>query len=482
MFINRELTRTDPEFATTAALRFYPVLPRRTNEVPEWSKILLIPALRRRYERMRSEPNTKDKQSWKSCQHYTCWSDPWLPVPLPYYGLCFDDIGHYYGSTDQRVLLCGTAFSSKFGSWCTPNVSPPLVVEQVDGGFLADPPNLSTLVHMALEATLPGIKAELSLVNSLIELKDFKSLPETISSITSLLKRFVGSKSTSPLLGGILSRIRHTFDRSDGPTLREMTRGTADGYLQLEFNILPTISDISGIAAALSRTERRVNDLIVRQGKLQSKHFTRYLDTPAYPDSVGSYTLNIGQFSGTTPVPGYSSMYNAPDHTWKVVRSIQELPPTFHAEIEYNYHFTRFQTEHAQLLGMLDALGVNLNPAIIWNAIPWSFVVDWVVGVSRWLDDRKVLNMEPAVNIMRFLWSYKRVRTIKYDILSSSNPSPRPRTYTRLPDTHETAYKRQVGLPSGDSLITSGLSARELSLGLALAITRRRSENVRLKR
>lgn len=431
---------------------------------------------------MRSEPNTKDRQSWKSCQHYTCWSDPWVPASLPYYGLCFDDIGHYYGSTDPRVLMCETPFSSKFGSWCIPNVSPPLVVAQADGGFLADPPDLNNLVHLALEATLPAIKAELSLVNSIIELKDFKSLPETISNTASLLKRFVGAKPSSPLLGGVLSRIRNAFSISDGPTLREMTRGAADNYLQLEFNILPTISDISGIATALSRTERRINDMIVRQGRLQSKHFTRYLTAPTYVDSIGSYTLNTGQFSGTSPVPGYSSMYNAPDHTWKVVRSVSEVSPTFHAEIEYNYYFTRFQTEHAQLLGLLDALGVNLNPAIIWNAIPWSFVVDWVVGVGRWLNDRAVLNMEPTVNIMRFLWSYKRERTIKYDVLSSSNPTPRPRTYTRLPDTHETSYKRQVGLPSGDSLITSGLSARELSLGLALAITRRRSENVRLKR
>jgi hypothetical protein len=142
----------------------------------------------------------------------------------------------------------------------------------------------------------------------------------------------------------------------------------------------------------------------------------------------------------------------------------------FHAQVEYNYHFTRFQTEHAQLLGMMDSLGINMNPAIIWNALPWSFVIDWFIGVSRWLDDRKVLNMEPTINISRFLWSWKVARNIRVSAMRTGGTYNRPPNLVTLREMTETAYRRDTSLLHSNSLIASGLSNKELSLGVALLI------------
>jgi hypothetical protein len=147
-------------------------------------------------------------------------------------------------------------------------------------------------------------------------------------------------------------------------------------------------------------------------------------------------------------------------------------PAIFHAEIEYNFHFTRFQQEHARMLALLDAFGVNLNPAIIWNAIPWTFVIDWFVDVSRWLNDRTHMNMEPVINITKFLYSTKTRRTVKL-AFESYQTGARPVFRTELPELNETAYRRDVGLPPESSLLASGLSLREFSLGVALLHTRR---------
>jgi hypothetical protein len=145
----------------------------------------------------------------------------------------------------------------------------------------------------------------------------------------------------------------------------------------------------------------------------------------------------------------------------------------FHAEIEYNYNFTRFEVENARLLSIMDTLGVNLNPAIIWNAIPWSFVIDWLINVGKFLDGLKISNMEPTVNITQFLWSTKVRRRVRCYL--EPNPASAQKIViqkTYLPDLYETAYRRGVELPTESSILSSGLSYKEFSLGAALAITR----------
>jgi len=161
----------------------------------------------------------------------------------------------------------------------------------------------------------------------------------------------------------------------------------------------------------------------------------------------------------------------------------------FHAEIEYNYNFTQYQVANAQLLGMLDAMGVNLNPAIIWNAIPWSFVIDWVFGISRWLDQYKELNMEPVINIHRFLTSvtYRRrilvsrslIRETTYHDIGSNEYVKD--TSGPLPVTTESAYRRDVGMPTSSSVQQSGLNLKEFTLGAALILTGGRHKHHRAR-
>jgi hypothetical protein len=127
------------------------------------------------------------------------------------------------------------------------------------------------------------------------------------------------------------------------------------------------------------------------------------------------------------------------------------------------------------MLAMLDALGVNLNPAIIWNAIPWSFVVDWVVGVGRWLDQFKSRNLEPVCLIHRYLYSVRIQRSTMCfsNILPTTlGHSPWGGNYLAAQHT-EIAYRRSPGMPDLYRAIeTSGLNPKEFSLGSALAYLR----------
>lgn len=353
-------------------------------------------------------------------------------------------VGYDQYWNNQRVTPFGDAGQLDTGL-------PAYVVQRSDGGFIPPPDDLDGLIARALRHMLPVIKSELSLINSVIELKDFKRpLARSVATIRSGAYR------------SFISRVKRWKPRD---SLRRLIQMMAGGYLQMQFNILPLISDISAIYSALSETERRINDLVSRSGRAQNKHFVfRWDEHPDVHDESGL---------------GFWADYATGFQQLQSERWVVSEPTVFHAQIQYNYNYTEYQAAHAQLLATLDALGVNLNPAIIWNAIPWSFVVDWVLGVSRALNDFKVENMKPKINIRRFLWSVKRQRMISVLKGIKTDTSGLGCDRNMLPRVYQTAYRRSVGLPSASSIESSGLSSHEFSLGAALVIARRRRRKTR---
>jgi hypothetical protein len=314
---------------------------------------------------------------------------------------------------------------------------------QQNGDFIPDPVQLEELKARSLQTMLPMIRSEMSLLNSIIELKDFKSLPKIMASVLSL-----------------------KVPKSIGKSLRELLRRGSDVYLQKEFNIDPLLSDISSLLTAVSRAEKRLNDLITRSGKRQCKHLSVH------------WLLDVDKSEKTARLSWPDKSWPLWHYFWSTSeRIVINEPATFHAQIEYNYNYTQYQVEHARLLSILDKVGINFNPQIIWNAIPWSFVVDWVFGVSRWLGQFKEENMAPMINIHRYLWSYKRARMIlcSRKLEHQYAPYTPPNNHwVPMPTVYWTTYKRVVGIPTASSIQSSGLSSKEFSLGAALVLARRR--------
>jgi hypothetical protein len=90
-----------------------------------------------------------------------------------------------------------------------------------------------------------------------------------------------------------------------------------------------------------------------------------------------------------------------------------------------------------------------------------------------------VRQMEPQINIHRYLWSIRRerrvlvTRQVMDSLIQGRGPNPK-RSVIPLPVVVSTAYRRSVGLPLRSSVILSGLSSTEFSLGAALVLSQRR--------
>jgi hypothetical protein len=225
--------------------------------------------------------------------------------------------------------------------------------------------------------------------------------------------------------------------------------------------VQPLISDVRNLKSALNSFEKQLNKLITDEGRVRVSHFSRSVQ---YAPGISRRTAYVMSYPHMRTVSAYN----------EIVTHCGEVAGQFHAMLKYNYNFTEYQKQHAAFLGLQDALGINYNPAIIWNALKFTFIIDWFINVSRWLDQFKVSHMTPKINILGGLWSYSCKRVTfwekSHDIPSGLNGTK----VLSCPAINETTYCRKLFSPGLASLKTSGLSSSEFTLGAALVIATRR--------
>lgn len=380
------------------------------------------------------------RSTWNPFQHYVKKVAPSNPQ-FNFASAAF--VGEYHpgGQYDLGIVadpsVGWVGVSGGFGPWDRPlGGLPEMFNANLRDDFVVPLVDETELYSRAFKALLPGIRPRLSLLNSLYELKDFKSLPRTLRRISELPKQA-------------------------NRTLRRILGGTADGYLQAQFNVMPLLSDIAGFRNALKQFRSDVSKLVLNEGKRSVSRIQYDLVGAQLP--ANKQEVSESQWR--------SQFGNTPDDligTCKAIRTTSYGSSLFKAQLEYQYTLPGWQRENAAILGLLDALGVNLNPSIIWNAIPWSFVVDWVVGISQYLDNFKRRNLEPVTVIHRWCWStsYDRTVSVSKEI---GLGGPKPSGSIPVSTVAETSYKRSTQSPDIYAAITSsGLSPKEISLGAAI--------------
>ena len=304
------------------------------------------------------------------------------------------------------------------------------------------------LVQTSLNAMSPGIRPanNISLLNSIYELKDYRNLAVTVRNLIRRIR-------TYPLKNTRLfynrSFVRWWNEVRDAP-LQSACRIMAGQFLNAEFNLLPLMQDICSVRQALSDYREQFKKLARDANTRKVHHFKREL-RDQFRDSYDSETCPT-----TNAIVPSSMSYG---------RSVTYLVRQFNATLEYSYSLPFGAGDENLPWALMDRLGVNLNPAIIWRALKWSFVVDWLVGVSQFLDRFKVRSIEPSVIIHSYCASAHVKRVITTNMgFGSSNPCF---------EQSEESYQRVPGLPNAYSSIRlSGLSPMEFSLGAALAASR----------
>jgi len=119
--------------------------------------------------------------------------------------------------------------------------------------------------------------------------------------------------------------------------------------------------------------------------------------------------------------------------------------------------------------GLFGALGLNNPLGIIWNALPFSFVLDWVFRFSnvlaRW-------SLNPYVGVWAvddLTWSLKT--TSRWDVFRYGSEGTYPNTefhYFRVGWVDASHYERNLGLPTSVNYFTVPPTPGQAALGLSL--------------
>lgn len=318
----------------------------------------------------------------------------------------------------------------------------------------------ASLATRALRQMMPSMNEGTSLVNFVLELKDLRR------EFTKWKKRYLKTSDTITRFGS-----RKGAARKKKYEPKESLSKTLSGeYLSYMFGWAPFISDLKGMYDGLKKFKSRLAWFRQNAGKVLKRQYRRIL--PGYSDYEDSHTFWMGGYCSSIP---NNSSY---PFTWR--RKVEWFEgPQYSATLIYRYTIPEMSEAEMKVKGFLDMLGVRLDPSIIWNAIPFSFLIDWVVDVSSWLRSFSVDNLGIKTEILDFCHSLKSVQISENycrPFIYGSGALPREILTVQ---SYRSRYERRRVSPNLYALTGSGINMREASLGTALVLANRKNKRMR---
>lgn len=165
-------------------------------------------------------------------------------------------------------------------------------------------------------------------------------------------------------------------------------------FLDFNFNLLPFVGDMIKITQVYDRVAKRIDFLKRNRGMpvRQSFYNGALWDENPHVGTEINRNIHSGPFytEGYNPVPPYDwymGNQGGTDHQYGYTSlKLIDYRASFSASWILVQDLVGLDDAWAQLRGLIAGTGFN-NPAkIIWNAIPFSFIVDWMVPFGKALD------------------------------------------------------------------------------------------------
>jgi hypothetical protein len=122
------------------------------------------------------------------------------------------------------------------------------------------------------------------------------------------------------------------------------------------------------------------------------------------------------------------------------------------------------------LLGFLDTLGVELNPRIVWDAIPFSFVLDNFFGIGGYLDQFKWDTLPLPIKCTDCFLQYKETLTVHSHLsLDVNSPVSTPATVCPPVASVDEFFHRIPLNPNDDIVLSAGWRKPKTDTLLTLA-------------
>jgi hypothetical protein len=236
--------------------------------------------------------------------------------------------------------------------------------------------------------------------------------------------------------------------------------GAGNYWLSLQFGWLPLLRDVRNFVNTQRTAQQTLAQLLRDNGKPVRRRVQLLDDstsTITTGTSFGFHPIQAGNYSKN---PRWTQTRTESDRVWASARFRYWLPPG-PRDVEWTNSMLR------------RIYGLHLRPSVVYNAIPWSWLVDWFSNVGAVVSnlDAGVADRLAAdyIYLMRERKvSYKRESFSEFYGGDSKTTFP----FSSSAYSEALTQSRVLGNPFGISLSEESLSAMQWSILGALGLSR----------
>jgi hypothetical protein len=208
-------------------------------------------------------------------------------------------------------------------------------------------------------------------------------------------------------------------------------KSLSGAHLQWAFGTSPTLGDLTTLSGIVGSIIKRVAWLKAHNGKRTKLRFRRtgLQSTPAIPPRIDL------------------TVYTPYDREYDTIATLVSNDVEFTATCELHMNLQGLDGLEGLARAAFAALGMGNPAGIAYNAIPFSFVLDWVFKLGNFLDRHKLQPYIGEWRIDDFSHSLKIVR--KWEVLTwYTRLDTFERTYTKVGEIVDETYDRSTAWPN----------------------------------
>jgi len=288
-------------------------------------------------------------------------------------------------------------------------------------------------------------------------------------------------ETTASLFGEEYRKSFSTFMRSGNITVLhgaqisspKMTAGSiADQFLNHQFGWAPFIGDILSFGNAYFDASAHIKKLTDENGKWVRRRAKVVKDE----NSRVVFEENPAPNSTSYAIPCFpnnmSAEFFAAPPRWKCIET-EKLSVTASGKFrfyrpEFDVTLPDYSSAWNKVLRYIKLYGLEVNPHHIWQATPWTWLVDWVSNLGDYIE-RLSDTLEDQVAAEYFYVTARKFVTRRLEIALPLHSGLRVLTFER---TFESKQRSSADSPYGFNLTWENLSPRRLAILASLGITR----------
>lgn len=242
-------------------------------------------------------------------------------------------------------------------------------------------------------------------------------------------------------------------------------RALGSEYLNVQFGWMPFVKDlqdmyklVTTLDATLAQLRRDNGQPIRRRGGVRK---TVLLPTTIV-QSTGSYLYPILN----------SGYYQNSSQGKRIVTETYEERSWFSAR--FRYFVKDINSVEWENRAILALFGLNPTPSLLWEVMPWSWLVDWGANVGDILSNLSSNSVDNLVADYAFLMTERTfTRSVEESTVLWNSYAGKYETISAKAAFVSTVKMRERASPFGFGLVPGGLSTKQVAILGALGISRR---------